>query len=124
MTNPDPPFTASSHRGEPPDPSRSGTDGPTDLGGRFEVTLSGEVDLVAEPELSRLVEAFRRDPCSSAVVDLRAVTFFDTTGLSFLDGLREVALQRGGAVTVVGASGACLRTLTIVGFDTSFDLVA
>jgi len=90
----------------------------------FAVRLTGDVDLVTAPQLERLAEEFRASGCASVSVDLRAVTFIDTAGLAFLARIRVIALERGGTVTVLGAAGICLRTLTLVGFDTSFDLVA
>lgn len=101
-----------------------GSPATADQAGAFAVTLTGEVDLMADVELTRMVEDFRTAGSARATVDLRAVTFIDTAALAFLARLREIALERGGTVTVIGASGASLRTLTLVHFDTIFDLVA
>lgn len=57
-------------------------------------------------------------------LDPREVTFIGSTGLAFLSGLLQIAQELGGTVTLMGASGLCLRTLTLVGFDTTFELVA
>lgn len=90
----------------------------------FVVILAGEVDLDVAADLVGIVESFRASGAASATVDLRSVTFIDTAALTFLGRLREIALERGGSVTVAGASGAPLRTLTLVGFDTDFAIVA
>jgi anti-anti-sigma factor len=92
-------------------------------GGLFVVTLTGEIDLMVEPALLSLVEQFRDGRSAVATVDLRRVTFMGSTGLTLLSQLRDVALERGGSVTVLGASGARLRTLALVGFDATFALV-
>jgi anti-anti-sigma factor len=73
--------------------------------------------------LLSLVEQFRDGRSAVATVDLRRVTFMGSTGLTLLSQLQDVALERGGSVTVLGASGARLRTLALVGFDATFALV-
>jgi anti-anti-sigma factor len=92
--------------------------------GDFAVTLTGEVDLAKKTDLARIVDAFRGASAASVSVDLHAVTFLDTTCLTFLGRLRDIAVQRGGTVAIVGASRSCLRTLSLVGFDSEFHLVA
>jgi anti-anti-sigma factor len=91
--------------------------------GVFSVKLQGAVDLPEEHVLNSFVQDFREGDLLSARVDLRQVTFMDSTGLAFLVRLRRTALERGGEVTLVGASGICLRALQIVRFDTVFTMV-
>ena len=45
------------------------------------IVLRGEIDLAAAPELERLFTELERSRPDRVVVDLREVTFFDTTGL-------------------------------------------
>ncbi len=103
-------------------PTLVDTHEPRDLG-VFSVRLSGAIDLPEEPVLTSYLQDFREGHWPSARVDLRQVTFMDTTGLAFLVRLRRTALERGGQVTLVGASGICLRALEIVRFDTVFAMV-
>jgi anti-anti-sigma factor len=93
-----------------------------DLGERplFEVVLRGEIDLADESVLDSLVERFRSGSYRSAAVNLRAVTFFNSTGLSFLASLGRIARRRGGELTLVGPSPVCLYVLKIVGLDEVF----
>jgi anti-anti-sigma factor len=86
----------------------------------FEVVLRGEIDLADESLLDGLVERFRAGGYRSAAVNLRAVTFFSSTGLSFLASLGRIARRRGGELTLVGPSGVCLHVLRIVGLDEVF----
>lgn len=103
-------------------PTLVATHDPRDVG-VFSVRLRGAVDLPEEPVLTSFLQDFREGHMPSARVDLRQVTFMDTTGLAFLVRLRRTALARGGEVTLVGASGICLRALQTVRFDTVFTML-
>jgi anti-sigma B factor antagonist len=88
----------------------------------FVAALAGEIDMERTSELHQLVAGFEASAASSAVIDLSAVTFMDSTGLGTLSRLRNVALGRGGGVTLVGASAQVTKLLAIVGFDGAFTL--
>jgi anti-anti-sigma factor len=88
----------------------------------YEIALSGEVDIAFGDELRTLGEAFAQSGRSGAVVDLAGVTFMDSTGLNFLIGLRRVARERGGSVTLRRPSPACRRLLQVSAFDHVFDV--
>lgn len=90
-------------------------------GGLFAVILSGEIDPLVEPDLEALVAQLRAGSSASATVDLRAVTFFGSTGLNFVSRLQQISRGRGGSVTMLGSSRVCLWN-AILGFDTTFDL--
>jgi len=89
----------------------------------FVVTLHGAIDFVEESVLASVLRAFDDGRLPNARVDLRQVTFIDSTGLAFLVHLRRMATKRGGEVTLVGASGICLEAIEIVRFDTIFTMV-
>jgi anti-anti-sigma factor len=80
------------------------------------VQLAGELDL---SNVSSLRAKFATID-GPAVVDLSEVTYLDSTALNELALLR----RRVGAVTLVVASPNVRRTLEIVGFSTSFRIVA
>ena len=69
------------------------------------VVASGEIDLATSPELR---EALRLPECqaSTVVLDLRAVTFMDSSGLGVIVGQNKRAREDGFrfAVAVAGAS--------------------
>ena len=90
--------------------------------GVFSITLDGEVDLLRQAELHALVQAFRQSDDSSARIELGGVSFMDSTALGVLSQIRNIALERGGDVTLVDPTPACLKILRIVGFDTVFVL--
>ncbi len=77
--------------------------------------LRGEVDLSVAAALSRLAGEFENGPSRAARVDLRTVTFLDSSGLGFLARLVRAADERGGTVTVVGPSAAVQRLLAVSG---------
>ncbi len=76
----------------------------------LEVTLHADVDLTDKPALDALIQRFRASGDGSVEVDLRGVTSFGPTPcLSFLAGLRRIARQRVGTLTLAGPCGTCLR---------------
>ena len=70
------------------------------------VVASGEIDLSTSPELR---EPLRRPECQAAtvVLDLRAVTFMDSSGLGVIVGQNKRAREHGFrfAVAVAGRAG-------------------
>ncbi len=51
-------------------------------GATLRILLRGDVDLAARPELERVLAELDASSLDGVVVDLREVTFFDTTGLN------------------------------------------
>lgn len=90
--------------------------------GVFSMTLDGEVDLLRQAELQALVLAFRLSEDSSARIELGGVSFMDSTALGVLSQIRNIAVERGGEVTLVDPTPACLKILRIVGFDRVFTM--
>ncbi|MEA2297625.1 MAG: anti-sigma factor antagonist [Solirubrobacteraceae bacterium] len=81
------------------------------------LTLSGELDLFAAPELkqaiSRALDADTRD----LIVDLTHTAFIDSSGLAALILAMKRARSRGGQMVVVDADGAVSRTFRMAGLD-------
>jgi anti-anti-sigma factor len=96
-------FDLAARRGVPADPElyeielirRAGT---------TRIVLRGDIDLSARPEVERLVTELDRSPPERVVVDLREVTFFDTTGLHIAHRLDRWGRDHG--VTVVFTPGS------------------
>jgi anti-sigma B factor antagonist len=88
----------------------------------FQIYLAGDVDLVREPELNRLADAYFDSDDVDVEVDLSAVTFMDSTGLAFLMSLRRYAHRRGGTVTLLSPSGRSLRLLELAAVPTLFEI--
>lgn len=77
--------------------------------------LEGEIDLPATLRLEVDVDELLEDGVRDVVLDLSAVTFIDSTGLSFLLQVRRRCLTLEGSMTLPAVSPAVFRLLRIVG---------
>ena len=92
--------------------------------GRLDASLSGELDLSTVAELeSRLEEALRADP-ALLVVDLRDVTFLDSSGLRLLLRLDERQREREGRLVLVKGGRRVSRVFELTGADEHLSFVA
>jgi anti-sigma B factor antagonist len=80
--------------------------------------LTGELDLANTPALSALVDEALDGGWTRILVDLRAATFCDSTGLSAFVRGHHRATAAGGWFRVYGAWGTVARVLNICGLDT------
>lgn len=79
------------------------------------VALEGEIDLSAAPEAERLIaEAEARGP-AQLVVDLRAVTFMDSSGLRVLLTAHRRAEENGRTFALVRGGESVDRLLEVTG---------
>ncbi|MEU6674947.1 STAS domain-containing protein [Streptomyces sp. NPDC046853] len=85
------------------------------------LTLSGEMDMDTSALVQQALEAAEA-PGARVVVDLRRVSFIDSSGINvFIAGHR--ALSRvGGLLRLAGPAESVSRTLEIVGIDTLIDI--
>ncbi|MGW6929665.1 STAS domain-containing protein [Lentzea sp. NPDC054927] len=80
------------------------------------VAVEGEVDICTAPRLgAELTAQLERHP-AALVVDLRGVTFFDSSGINVL----LVAHHDAADLRVVADRAVVLRTLHVTGLDTVF----
>jgi len=77
------------------------------------LTLVGELDLAARAEFDRPVERLVSAGERQLRIDLGAVTFCDSTGLSTLIRAKRVAAEAGCSLYVVGAAGMVADVLRI-----------
>ncbi|MEU6890291.1 STAS domain-containing protein [Streptomyces sp. NPDC046557] len=88
-------------------------------GPRLVAALAGAMDWHTAPQLreetTRLIAADRR-----LVLDVSAVTFCDSSGLSALVQLRRRALDAGGSVVLAGVPAHLLKLLEISGLGPVF----
>jgi anti-sigma B factor antagonist len=105
-------------------PSRAEVSGPSwyhvdEQRGCAVVTAGGEIDVHTSPGLN---DALRTGDASShrIVLDLTAVTFLDSTGLTAMVAALNRARERGGSMTLVGPSGMVRRVLAITELDRVF----
>ncbi len=83
--------------------------------GAVRIVCAGEVDCSTAPELRRaLDDAFADGPCA-VTVDLEAVTFLDSAGLSVLAIAHRTARRSGARMRVLVGTRAVTRALQVTG---------
>ena len=96
--------------------------GPVDIAvserdGVLVVSVSGELDLFAAPELrSRLLDEVR-DGRREVVLDLRETTFMDSTALGVIIAALKTLQERHGRLVLVNERASIDKTLAITGLD-------
>jgi anti-anti-sigma factor len=88
------------------------------------MALGGELDVVcADAFRRRFSEATENEP-GHVVMDLRELTFIDSTGLALLLGVNEMAQDGGFALSIVSAQGdAASKIFRMTGTDRFLPLV-
>ena len=85
--------------------------------GRGLVTPHGDIDLAGAPRLREAFSDALAGGHTRLVLDLRQVTFIDSTGLGLLVGAGKKAYGLGGSLTVVCDNPRVLRLLAVTGID-------
>jgi anti-sigma B factor antagonist len=88
---------------------------------RVIVVLEGELDFSNAGAVRAALEELRTAGWRSIVVDLRELTFIDSTGLSLLLEADYVARRQGAALAIVDGSPPVARLLELVGLGDHFD---
>jgi anti-sigma B factor antagonist len=83
--------------------------------GRHVVSVDGELDMTAAPELRDAIHAAIDAGAVTVVVDLNEVSFIDSTAIGVLLGTRERLRRSGGSLEVVCGKPNVVRILEIVG---------
>jgi anti-anti-sigma factor len=83
-----------------------------------ELRLAGELDLSTAPHLSERIDEVLGDGRTTIVIDLHAVTFCDSTGMSAFIRGHHLSSAAGGSLRLTGAAGGVARVLKITGLDT------
>ncbi|MBA3747081.1 MAG: STAS domain-containing protein [Solirubrobacterales bacterium] len=96
----------------------------TAVSGTHVISVRGEIHLSTAPRLSQRLQAAIDDDSRAIVLDLSAVEFIDSTGLSvLLSGLRRMN-QVQGRMALVCANPTVLRLFEITSLDETFDIFA
>jgi len=77
------------------------------------LALTGELDMAGGPVLEAQLERFANDGVAATLLDLRELTFMDSTGLGVLVRATKRAKQLGHPLAVVGVGGAPRRVLEL-----------
>ncbi|GAC1319058.1 MAG: hypothetical protein NVSMB25_09300 [Thermoleophilaceae bacterium] len=95
----------------------------TETGDGIRVALSGELDISSAADVeNRLLDVERGQP-SRIYLDLREVSFIDSTGLSMIINADGRARKAGRRLTIVSGDGTPRRILRTVGLEDRLDLL-
>ncbi|MFF7986108.1 STAS domain-containing protein [Streptomyces sp. NPDC007901] len=86
------------------------------------VTLHGDIDVLAVLALRTALDALTSGPEPDLVVDLRAVSFIDCSGLGVLCRARNRIRSRQGRLRLIAPDDGFLRLLRRTGLDDTFEL--
>ena len=90
--------------------------------GRTVARLQGEVDTYTVPDVRRAFDALELVTGAQVVVDLRGVTFLDSSGLGAIIGLYH-RVQAAGAHLQLVSAGVTLRLIRLMNLDQVIDVV-
>lgn len=91
--------------------------------GGVTVAIAGEIDLSVIADLDTRLEATLAADPDPLVVDLRRVTFVDSSGLRFLLKLNEGARAEGRRFVLVAAGDPVVRVLQLAGVEDRLEIV-
>ena len=85
--------------------------------------LAGELDVAAEENLEKIFEEISRDPASRClIIDMRGVTFLDSSGLRILL-VQEMRSRRGGIdFAVIPPRGQAMQAMELAGVHRLIEL--
>jgi anti-sigma B factor antagonist len=84
------------------------------------LTVTGEIDLSAAGRFAQALTTAVTDGSGTALVDLSAVTFIDSSGVRELLAANRQAEAEGGELRLANPSAACRRVLEISGVWNEF----
>jgi anti-sigma B factor antagonist len=87
------------------------------------VTLEGEIDLASVPQVEARIAAAERNGRGPLVIDLRNVTFMDSSGLRLLLAAHRRAEESGRDFALVRGSEAVDRLLKVTGLSSRMRLL-
>jgi anti-sigma B factor antagonist len=85
--------------------------------GAVVLAVSGELDLASSPALEDALEIVYESECSLVVMDLRALEFMDSTGLSVLVKAQQRSQEAGRRFGLVKGGPQVQRLLSLTGID-------
>jgi anti-sigma B factor antagonist len=92
------------------------------VNGTAVVTVRGEIDVASAPELRTLLHDVCGSDASTVAVDLRAVTFLDSSALGVLVGALRRCRENESDFRLIIDSPRLLRIFDITGLTSVFDI--
>jgi anti-sigma B factor antagonist len=87
------------------------------------LSLFGELDIAAAPRVDGALDEVEGERPSRIVLDLRGLTFLDSTGLRALIGADARAREEGRRLTLIQGPDAVQRVFSITGLDDRLEIV-
>jgi anti-sigma B factor antagonist len=87
------------------------------------VAVTGELDLASSPELEGKLDEVWSSDADQLVIDLRALEFMDSTGLSIIVGAHQRLAETGRKLSVVKGPPQVQRLLDLTGVSERLRLV-
>lgn len=91
-------------------------------GDEARLDLGGELDMSATLQLEPVVDGLLAEGASRVVVDLRHLSFIDSTGFSLLVTLNERVAGADAELVLIRPRPDVLRALEVIGLDTVLPL--
>ena len=85
--------------------------------------VGGELDAHTAPRLRKVLHELTAQGHLDVVVDMRELSFVDSTGLGVLVGALKRQRVAGGTLRLAGLTDGVLKVFRITGLDTVFDVV-
>ena len=86
------------------------------------IGLDGELDIATAPTFEQLLGEVERDRWPTVVLDLRGLSFIDSSGIRVLLGAHNRIGRHGGRMVLCHATRAVRRTLAAIGVDSILEL--
>src|ERR1700712_4183292 len=87
------------------------------------IRLRGELDLVSEPQLAGVVDRILARGTRQLAVDLRELTFMDSSGVSAMVTAERACRRHGMRFLLISGSAAIGELLAMCGLDGYFEIV-
>ncbi len=94
------------------------------VAGTGRLTVVGELDIATKPQLEQAAHAAIARGGRDLTIDLRELSFMDSSGLSLLIILDERARNEGWTLRLLKPAGPALTILTLTGADKNLPFVA
>jgi anti-sigma B factor antagonist len=89
-------------------------------GNKRTLILTGEVDLLTAPDVERAIRKLCAEGAAEIVLDLRKVTFMDSTGLRATTSAQALCEEHGHDLSLIRGPSQVQRLFEITGLDTHF----
>ncbi|MEV6807900.1 STAS domain-containing protein [Streptomyces sp. NPDC051132] len=82
------------------------------------LTVAGELDHHTAGPLQQALDVHHLGPAPRAVIDMRQVTFMDSSGINLLISAHQALTGAGGWLRLAGVQDSVMRTVRLVELDT------